>query len=111
MSHKLKKKKKIQNLKIKPDRVYMLLQVKFKKNSIVDCSIGLKSCFHRINLCVDFFQRTTSLPRFSPFSFNTGTPSEEEIKSKKKIENILKKQQSSVTVSLLLIIFTDCGLF
>ena len=89
----------------------MLLQVKFKKNSIVDCSIGLKSCFHRINLCIDFFQRTTSLPRFSPFSFNTGTPSEEEIKSKKKIENILKKQQSSVTVSLLLIIFTDCGLF
>ena len=109
MSHKLKKK--IQNLKIKPDRVYMQLQVKFKKISIVDCSIGLKSCFHRINLCVDFFQRTTSLPRFSPFSFNTGTPSEEEIKSKKKIENILKKQQSSVTVSLLLIIFTDCGLF
>ena len=102
MSHKLKKKK-IQNLKIKPDRVYMLLQVKFKKFQSLTAQLGWK--------VVDFFQGTTSLPRFSPFSFNTGTPSEEEIKSKKKIENILKKQQSFVTVSLLLIIFTDCGLF
>lgn len=41
MSHKLKnKKKKIQNLKIKPDRVYMLLQVKFKKFQSLTAQLG-----------------------------------------------------------------------
>lgn len=38
MSHKLKKK--IQNLKIKPDRVYMLLQVKFKKFQSLTAQLG-----------------------------------------------------------------------
>lgn len=39
MSHKLKKKQN-SNLKIKPDRVYMQLQVKFKKFQSLTAQLG-----------------------------------------------------------------------